>query len=55
MGLIPAGGKQRNVECKTGYRDKLEMIDERLNKKLIASGMVGGTIRDEGKAGWDWN
>lgn len=29
------------------------MIDKRLNKKLIASGMVGGTVRDE--AGCDWN
>lgn len=31
------------------------MIDKRLNKKLIANGMVGGTVREEGKAGWDWN
>lgn len=32
-----------------------EVIDKRLNKKLIVNGMVGGTVRDEGKAGWDWN
>lgn len=32
-----------------------EMIDKRLNKKLIASGMVGGTVRDMGKAVCEWN
>lgn len=31
------------------------MIGKRLNKKLIESGMVGGTVRDERKAGCEWN
>lgn len=42
MGLISAEGKQRNVEIRLA-----KMID----KRLIESRMVGGTVRNEGKSG----
>jgi len=51
---ISAEGK-KNVECKREYREKPEIIDQILNKKLITSGMVGGTVREEGRVGWGWN